>query len=307
MFRRMIPLAVAIVLVLGCGKKDGGGGGGGGPDPNTPIPGMGGAEPGGVYMIKIRAEQAGDKTEEVEHQTGGGEVTFGGKTEKEKEEQKLEFTEHIIDMPAGATKPNKLTRAYKVAQKYDKKSGALKALAFEGKTVTIEKKGPSYEFTADGKKLTIVEASDLYQEFSKKEGRKIDELLPKGAVKVGESWTVEPAAIKALGGDIPFPIDETKSKITGKLTRAYTKDGKQWGVLTLDCDLVLAPGAGGKGPSMNGTIKLVATIDTVIDGSSREGTSTMNIKMDVGAKGTKEGDVKITGDMVQTKTVKNAK
>ncbi len=312
MFRKMIPLAVAIVLVVGCKKKTEDTGGGGGAVAGG-TPGGGGTAVGGVgidsdpsaaYTIKIRAEQASDKTEETETESGTSDITVGGKKETEKEEKKLEYTEHVIDMPAGAAKPTKLTRTYKVAKQQDKQTGTMKSLAYEGKTVAIEKKGGAYEFTIDGKKMNPADSFDLAREFSKGSDDKIDALMPKKAVKIGETWTVEPAALKALAGEIPFGIDAAKSKITGKLTRAYTKDGKQWGVIALDCDLVVNDKTG-KG-SLTGTVKMNGTLDTAIDGSSREGTMTMNIKMDVTAK--EDGtDVKINASMVATKTVKVAK
>ncbi len=57
----------------------------------------------------------------------------------------------------------------------------------------------------------------------------IDELLPKNAVKVGETWNIDPAALKSFTGDDSFPIDAAKSKLTGKLAKTYVKDGNSGG------------------------------------------------------------------------------
>ncbi len=146
----------------------------------------------------------------------------------------------------------------------------------------------------------------MTREFSKANAGKIDDFLPKSAVKVGESWTVDPAGVKALGA-IPLPIDLARSKITGKLTRAYTKDGKPWGAVSLDCDLAVGSGAGAPGMGgATGTIKMTGGFDAVIDGSSREGTMTMSTKMDAVIKDVR-GEMKVTVDMTATKTVQNAK
>ena len=302
MFRPMLSFAVAIVLVLGCGKKKDEGSGGG--DPNAPAPGVTPSDPNAAYTIKIRVEQAGDKTEIDITETGTAEITFGGKGGAEKQDRKLEYTEHIIDMPTGSTRPTKLTRTYKVAQQFDKGSGAKKAMPYEGKTITIEKRGAIYDFTVDGKKLSPIDTFELSREFTKPDNMKTEDFLPKAAVKVGESWDAG-AALKGLSGVLPFPLDASKSKITGKLTRAYTKDGKQWGAIALDLDLTVDSGAGPKG-SASGTIKMTLTFDVPIDGSSREGTMTRVTKMNVtGTDG--GGETKIVADGVETNTVKPAK
>src|SRR5262249_16913929 len=80
-------------------------------------------------------------------------------------------------------------------------------------------------------------------------------------------------------------------------------------VIALDCDLAIdttkAPAKGKeKDPgSTTGSLKMTGTFDTVIDGTSREGTLSMNIKMDIVAK-QGPAEFKIAGDMVMTKTIK---
>ncbi len=230
MFRRYVPLIAAIGILVGCKKP-----------PEGAAPGDG--DPNATYTIKIRSEQAGDRTDEIESESGTSETTVRDKKEKAKQDKKIEYREEIIEMPTGAVKPTKLTRTYKVAQQSDAKTGTMKPLPYEGKTVAIEKKGANYTFTADGKKMSALDAGDLTREFSKANAGKIDDFLPKSAVKVGESWTIDPTEVKALGA-MPLPIDLARSKITGKLTRVYTKDGKPWGAVSLDCDLAVGSGPG---------------------------------------------------------------
>lgn len=294
MYRRLIPLAIAIVLVIGCKKKRV-------EDPEGKLD----SDPDATFTLKIRDEQKGDKAEIIETQTGTSEINFAGKGDKEKQDKKLTYTEEIHEMTPGS-KPTKLTRTYTVAQKFDKKSGTMKSLPYEGKTIAIEKKAANYEFAVAGKKMSFLDSADLMGEFAKQDRGSLDDLMPKKPVKVGESWTVDWSALKSIGGDMPFAIDKTKSTLTGKLTRAYTKDGKQWGVITFDMNLAIDPAAAkGKGTA-TGSVKANGTFDVVIDGSSRDGTLKMNLNMNVTGK---EGamEAKIVADMVQEKTVKTLK
>jgi hypothetical protein len=62
-----------------------------------------------------------------------------------------------------------------------------------------------------------------------------------------------------------------KSKITGKLVRAYKKDGRQWGVIEGKIALVYAPPG-------KGTMDTDVTYDIVIDGSVQAGMVRMTTK-----------------------------
>ncbi len=185
-----------------------------------------------------------------------------------------------------------------------------KALAYEGKTVTIEKKGTNYEFTAGGKKLSPFESSALNIEFGRtaKKDAKMQDLLPKSAVKVSESWTVGPTAIEGLLTGVPFGIANSKSAATGKLIRAYTQDGKQWGVIEFSFDLIVDPksGKGTNDGELNGTIRVSGTLDAVVDGSSPDGTIKMTVRVDVTGKEPGK-EARVTADATRTKTVKSVK
>jgi hypothetical protein len=272
MFRKLIPLAVAIVLVLGCGKKPKDGGDGGGDKTDS--------DPNASYTMKLRAAQQGDKVDVTESESMTNEVTKDGKSETSTRKKRAEYTEHILEMPAGADHPTKLTRAYKVAERTDYKTKDVKALSYQGKTVTIEKdakkgSGPGfgrYKIAVDGKQLDFAEAFEIENEFrDDRKGNELEGLLPKQAVKVGESWTVEPEALKGLTGGMGPGLDKSKSKFTCKLTRAYTTDGKQWGTLSFDFDMVVDVTAASKGKETgSGTAKISGTLDSVIDGSARD-------------------------------------
>ncbi len=212
MFRKMIPLAVAVVLLIGCKKKPEEAGGGDGKTDSDPA---------ATYTIKIRDAQTGDKSEVIATMSGNMDVNFAGKSKSTKEEARYEYTEYILDHPAGAVRATKLSRMYKTAQNYDEGTNALKARSFEGRTVTVEKKGVNIEVTADGEKLNSADADEFVREFRMTDKRDINELLPKTAV-IGDSWPLELAAVKSGLGGSGIPVDAAKSKMTGKLARAYT-------------------------------------------------------------------------------------
>jgi hypothetical protein len=280
MYRKLIPLAVAIVFAVGCGKKpkesDGGGGGG---DSKTD------SDPTASYTMKLRNPQQGDKVEVTESESTTDANDKGGKSVTNTRKKRYEYTEHILEMPAGADKPTKLTRTYKVAERTDFKTKDVKALALQGKTVTIEKdtgKGAisPYKYTADGKTLDFLDALDLDSEFrSAKKGNELEAYLPKQAVKVGDSWSVEPEALNALTKGMGSVLDKSKSKFNCKLSRAYTQDGKQWGSIAFDFELFIDATTASKGKETGtGTVKVSGTLDTVIDGSARDHTMKGTLK-----------------------------
>lgn len=79
-----------------------------------------------------------------------------------------------------------------------------------------------------------------------------------------------------------FPIDKDKSKATGKLIKAYTKDGKQWGTLEYKIDLFVAGTE--RGSTLSGNLTLTTTMDVVVDGSATEGAMKNKISGSVEAK-----------------------
>jgi hypothetical protein len=272
------------VVVLGCSKKkdDDSGSGGDSGDPNA------------TYTIKLRGEQKGDKLQVVKTRSGTQTTTVAGKSlPQQKEQMKFEFVETILEMPDGAPKPTKVTRQYKTAQKSDPK-GELRSLSYSGKTVTIEKKGMTYSYTVDGKPIPLAERAEFAEEFEKADKLKPDDLMPTKPAKVGETWDIDFAKIKALTGELPFALDKDQSKFTGKLARAYKKDGQQWGVIEFRIIMTVAPGK--KGPPLSGTITADITIDTAIDASVHAGSMKFTQKGTLSAKDPKAGEVNVVID-----------
>jgi hypothetical protein len=273
MSRRLVPLAVLVAAVVGCAQQATQSGGG-----ETPAPA---ADPTATYTIKIRDKQAGDKYEVTESRSSSSNTAAtlptGKQTRSENAEARTEYTETVLEVAAESPQPTKLTRVYKVAEwtpppakgKAPAAPGKMVSASFVGKTVTIEKKGDAYTFKADGNDLSAVEAKHLAEEFGKTRKVRVQDMFPKAPVKLNEAWSPEPAVLKELAASLPFPVNPDKSKVTGKLTRVYTKDGRQFGVIEVRTE-VSVEGKGSAGPT--GTFTVETTLDVTIDGSAIAGT-----------------------------------
>lgn len=257
MFSRLIPLAVAIVLVVGCKKKSAETSAEGGEDVGNPN---------AIYTIKIREMQKGDKVHIVLSSHGTTTVTMNGKTNTEKAEENFDYTEEILEMSAEARTPTKVQRTYTTAEKSEK--GTMRPLSFAGKTVAIERKGDTYVATADNKALSGKDVALLTRSYTSPDKPRVEDLLPKKYVKLNEEWTVDSDTVKKVSGGLGLDSVAEKSSITGKLTKAYSKNGKQWGVIEFHC--VFVANLGGSGGSAE--INYDVTIEAPIDGSSCEGT-----------------------------------
>lgn len=296
MARKLLPLAVAIALVLGCKKKPSTEVGG-----DAPAPG-GGGDPTATYTIKIRDMQKGDKVRVVATTKQTNTISLGAKSETTTTEESYEYVQTTWEMPAGAREATRATREYKVARATDP-TGKQRDLPIAGKTVEIELKNGKYAFTVAGKALTDAEAGRLATEFRKaeKSNKSILSLfMPKGPVKLNEPWAVDTAAVKELAG-AGGAVFDASSAITGKLTKAYTKDGQQWGTVEFTMNLVVT-GLGPNKPPLSGTTTGTMVLDCPIDGSSLGGTETMKTNGDL--KGTvPTGTLSIKGGEESSQTL----
>ncbi|HZT83543.1 MAG TPA: hypothetical protein VFA26_25155, partial [Gemmataceae bacterium] len=163
------------------------------------------------------------------------------KEDAKQETKKVAYKATILEKPEGAQRPTKLTRTYEKARVTA--GGKERTLPYEGKSVLIEKKGDRYQFKIEGgEELTGKDAEELNKEFNRKDNTDTEELkkllIPKAPVAAGGTWKLDMAAVaKELskgGGPV---IDASKAKGTGKLVKAYRKDGKQYGVMEFDLDL----------------------------------------------------------------------
>ncbi|MCE9560655.1 MAG: hypothetical protein K8U57_01245 [Planctomycetes bacterium] len=293
MFRQLVTLTVLVAMTVGCSKGDMPSG-----DPNNPGP-VEVTDPNATYTIKLRDQQTGDKTDIVKTRSGSMSATTANATTTVKEKSKFEYTESVIETAPGEPRPTKVSRAYKVAEKADQK-GDMHNLSYAAKTVTIEKYAKGYKITADGKSLPVQEQVELGDDIAGGRGN-FDGMLPKSAVKVGEEWTVDIAAVKGISGKMPFEYHKEKSKITGKLVRAYKKDGQQWGVIDWKIALVFDTHAPNGSP-IRGSLPSQMIYDTVIDGSARAGTLKITMNGSIDHRDALGHEVKMTIEGVQEQT-----
>jgi len=285
-------LFVGVVAWTGCSEKAPPGGDKGGGD-------------GDAYVIKLRPPQQGDEAVVTRKRAGKVTQTVGGKAKSQHQAERYEYTETILEMPAGASKPTKANRAFKVAEKSDEK-GKLQLLHYAGKTVEIlvsPIKGVGYIFIVGGNALQPPERDDFLEEFQGPKKPELESLLPKNPVRVGEEWSAPLSAIAAvIGGQMKFDLDNDKSRVTSKLLRVYQKDGRQCGVVEMKIHMVITPA--GKGPALSGTINADVTLDAVIDGSAS--TRSMQMRMDGALSATDATSGKVTleiqGEQEQTRT-----
>jgi hypothetical protein len=244
---------------------------------------------GEAYTIKVKKAGEGDTVRAERTESGAQHVKVADlkgnvlNEEDKKAEKKFVFTETILSKKPGE-------RATRLKRKYEKAEqtadGETTTLPFQGKTVLIEKKGGKFVFRVEGgDELTGDDAKALNEEFNKK--GKLDEaaieklFLPQQAVKVGETWKIDPAAVnKGLAEGAGLQVYGDKTAGTGKLKRVYKKGGRQFGVIALHVQL--APkSVSEKGKTMQvepgGKMTLDIDLDICIDGSSSGGTARFNV------------------------------
>jgi hypothetical protein len=250
----------------------------------------------GPYQIKIKRLAKGESelvdksekaTQNIKIEDNNGNLV---KEQKENKGDVNVYLQTVLERK-GNKRPTKMTRKYEKATVT--KDGTTTKLSYEGKTVLIEKKGDRYVFRVEGgEELTGEDAKELNKEFNKK--GEIDEkaleelLLPGKAVKVGEEWKLDVSKVsKAFEEDGALEIVPEKTKGTGKLLRAYKKDGRQFGVIQLRLDMAL------KSVSEEGNkvvlqadkskMQLEFTIDTCIDGTSATADGTWRVSANIEA------------------------
>lgn len=241
-------------------------------------------------MIKLKKAGKGDvvketKTEDVDTVVN---VTAGGQAQPEQKEKggsKFVYTEEVVEKGEKDVKPTKLKRTYETAEVL--KMGEKVDLGLKGKTVLIEKGKDKYTFTIDGENVKAAAAEVLDKEFNKKDDVDTEELmLPKKAVKVGDTWDIDVKAVEKLFGD-ELAVDKDKVKVSGKLVKVYDKDKAKFGVVEYTMLLPIASlGIMGQSvPASDGSkLKVTVTLDGCIDGTVYGGTSTGKMEGEVGLK-----------------------
>jgi hypothetical protein len=295
MTHRTLSIAALAAALIGCSKS--------GPDPS----GRAGdqqqppevADPNATHTVTIRGPHKGDVVRVVKNRKGAMSATSMNATQTQYDTLRLDYIETILDAEPGEP-PVKLSREYKVAQRSDPK-GEMMNLPFMGRTVAAERIVSRFKYTIDGKLVSPAEQREFDSEFTGGRGN-FEGMLPSAPVKVGQSWAVDLAAVKALAGNAPFESHKEKSRASGKLVRAYKKDGQQCGVVEWKIDLVIDTHATNGSP-ITGSLPSTVTYDGVIDGSSRAGTMKMTLKGSIDHRDVIGHEVKTTIEGTQEQTV----
>jgi len=264
MVRRSPLFAVLLATIIGCGEKK----------PSA-------SDSSGTYTIKIREKMVGEKyevtrtlTESKWEFTGNGKAKEPSAPSVSKVTTKAAYLEEVEAVDDGAVTKGK--RKYSIAEGDD--FGKPKSLSFVGKSVAFEAKGDKFKYTLeDGNAVPQgLDSFALDADTDRNNLKNLSGLLPEAAVKVGEAWEVPAQKLAVILGP---QAKDAGFKASGKLEKAYTKDGKQFGVVTLKLEGTL---------NEKGT-KLAAelTYDGCIDGSVTESTrkSMETIKAPVGGPG----------------------
>lgn len=240
------------------------------------------------YTIKNRHSGPGDVAEHVREQTKIESVTILGPDGNVAQETKKttvsvnKYKEEIVEKPAGK-RATKVNRTYTEATK--KVDDQSEKRAYHGKTVAIELKGDKYQFTVDGKELTGDDAGELPENFNAKKpsDEELDKvLLPTKQVAVGDSWQIDGKKFAKLFGDeekITKMLDLEHIKSTGKLVKAYKKDGRQFGVLEYKIEIPVKA-LEGEHPCREGAkMEMSINVDGCIDGTADADSAVFTMKI----------------------------
>jgi hypothetical protein len=237
--------------------------------------------PGDQFQVKA------DNSTEVEFKglDSNGQAVF---EKKEVKGHHFVFRETGIERAAAGGDLVKVKRAYKKAQRIV--DGDRRTLPFQGETVLIEKaKDGPFSFQIEGDEVLMGEdVKELHEEFNKGgAGKLIGLFLPRKAVMAGDSWKVDVAMLaKDFSKDGKIKIDAAKSTGSGKLAKAYKKDGKQFGVIEMTVNMAVSHLVGDDGtemPAKVGKITIKIEWDGAIDGSLSETKTTFTIDGEIRA------------------------
>jgi hypothetical protein len=177
-------------------------------------------------------------------------------------------------------------------RKYEKATletdGKSRELAYQGKTVHIEKKKDGkFRLTVDDKELTGDDAKLLTQELEREDQDKneLDKaVLPKGPVKVDQSWKLDVVPFaKDAAKNAGIELDTEKAKGTGTLLKAYKKDDKQYGQVKLTMTFPIKTWGTGDNKMVADQGAVASTemmFDGCIDGTSNTSVVKSSTKLD---------------------------
>jgi hypothetical protein len=236
-----------------------------------------------TYTVKVKREPDPGKgmlVKSVEKHSGTLKILDGDKGAREikvSEEKEEVYTLTILER--GDKKPKKYKKAFEKAVRTA--DGKATTLGYQGRTVVYELKDDKYQVSVEGTpELEKFVLDELTRSENSGSPNVDDVLLPRKAVGVGDKWDLAGKDIaKAFADEKVMTLDPDQTKGDAKLTKAYRKDGHQFGAVegTLRLAITSQNGVTFDPP---GTMDMKLTVDAAIDGGSTAGTTTMTGKLE---------------------------
>ena len=202
-----------------------------------------------------------------------------------------QYRETILEKGLADKEPTRLRRTYEVHQL--RQGDETTSLPLHGKSVIIEKTDEKYRFRFEGgAELSPREAEDLIDEFQNPSRPRLDldELLTEDVVEVQRTYKINPKVLVKVFAPVvgPTMIDDNQPKGDYTLTRAYKKDGKQYGVLDVRIHLpvqqlisfVRKPSVERLFTQPGAAMRIRLTADGCIDGSAVDMTTKTNLSVE---------------------------
>lgn len=220
-------------------------------------------------------------------------------------QQEIAYARTTIGVDA---KDRKVSKFEVVYSKFQETNSGKKAApsSLVGPKITATRTGDRFTFTATPK-LTPANLKELDEEFNKANKMENEDLLPKKAVRVKDTWDVESSVLKKAFTDPSMPaLDVSQGSMKGKFIKAYKKDDKQYGVIEFELDIPFKATAF-QGLQLQDGSKLTGTmtIDCCIDGSTidEQITGTIIFEMNLkGPSGAIQSQVKLDTIGIETET-----
>jgi len=227
-------------------------------------------DPGKGTLVKSTEKHSGT----LKILDGDGKAVQEVKVSEEKEEV---YTRTVLER--GDKKPKKYKKTFEKAVRTA--DGKPTTLPYQGRTVVYELKDGKYQASAEGApELEKHVLDELTKAESNGSPDVYDVLLPKKPVGVGDKWTLAGKDIaRGFADENVMTLDPEQTRGDARLTKAYQKDGHQFGVIEITLKLAIT---GNNGVTFDppGTMDMKMTVDAAIDGSSTAGTVTMGGKIE---------------------------
>ncbi len=188
------------------------------------------------------------------------------KDEKHTETTNDEYTEVVLRR--GEKFPTKYKRTYEKATRT--LDGKMTARSYEGRTVLFERKDDKVVVMLEGDKpLDKKDLEELTKKANEREEDKDALFLPKKPVAVGDTWKIDTKELIGSFGN-GSNLDPETSSGEAKLTKAYKKNGSQFGEIVMTLKL------GFKFPKelkfeKSPILEMKMTLNAAIDGSTPAG------------------------------------